>query len=162
MLNHQNMKSFAGVGHVLAMVALAGSGCGSIGARCGQASPSTYPGVYPGPRNIIQEMETPRGAAHNILVWPCGIVDFPLSAALDTALLPIDVPYWAFARAPEEHPAPTPDSKPLGRRYLTNSVSTGTSESASLRSVFHIRFFKPSKHRLLHPGFGGGFRIDEL
>ena len=104
------MRAFTGVGLALAVIALIASGCASIGARCGQASPSTYPGVYPGPRNIIQEMETPRGAAHNILVWPFGIFDFPFSTALDTALLPIDLPYWAFTRAPENHPTTTPDS----------------------------------------------------
>ena len=75
--------------------ALLGSGCASICARTGYVEPDVpkiYPGVYPGPQLIIYEMHTPRGAAHNIMVWPCGIIDFPLSAALDTALLPWDVP----------------------------------------------------------------------
>jgi hypothetical protein len=47
-------------------------------------------------------------------------------------------------------------------RALQNQPLVGTSKSASLRSVFHIRFFKPSKHRLLHPRFGGGFWINEF
>ena len=79
--------------------ALLGSGCASICARSGYVEPDVpkiYPGVYPGPQLIIYEMHTPRGAAHNIMIWPCGIIDFPLSAALDTALLPWDVPYWAL------------------------------------------------------------------
>jgi uncharacterized protein YceK len=80
----------------LAAAALAGVGCASIGARTGNGAPGVYPGVYPGPQTIIYEMQTPRGVAHNIMVWPCGIIDFPLSAALDTALLPWDLPYWAF------------------------------------------------------------------
>src|SRR5438270_89364 len=79
-----------------AAAALAGFGCASIGARTGNGAPGVYPGVYPGPQTIIYEMQTPRGAAHNMLVWPCGIIDFPLSAALDTALLPWDIPYWAL------------------------------------------------------------------
>ena len=79
--------------------ALLESGCASICVRTGQIEPDVpkiYPGVYPGPQLIIYEMQTPRGVAHNIMVWPCGIIDFPLSAALDTALLPWDVPYWVF------------------------------------------------------------------
>jgi uncharacterized protein YceK len=83
----------------LAASAIIGSGCASICVRTGYIEPDVpkiYPGVYPGPQLIIYEMQTPRGAAHNIMMWPCGIIDFPLSAALDTALLPWDVPYWTF------------------------------------------------------------------
>ncbi len=85
----------------LAASALFGSGCFSICTRTGYVEPDVpkiYPGVYPGPQLIIYEMQTPRGVEHNILMWPCGIIDFPLSAALDTVLLPFDLPYWAFTR----------------------------------------------------------------
>lgn len=91
----------------LAASALLESGCASICARTGQVEPDVpkiYPGVYPGPQLIVYEMQTPRGVAHNIMVWPCGIIDFPLSAALDTVLLPFDLPYWAGTRGSEERP----------------------------------------------------------
>jgi uncharacterized protein YceK len=89
----------------LAASALLGSGCASICFRTGHTEPDVpgiYPGVYPGPQLIIYEMQTPRGVAHNIMVWPCGIIDFPLSTALDTALLPFDLPYWACTRDSKE------------------------------------------------------------
>ncbi len=89
----------------LAVCALAGSSCASISARVGYVEsdvPKIYPGVYPGPQLIIYEMHTYRGVAHNVMVWPIGIIDFPLSTALDTALLPIDLPYGAFTRDSKE------------------------------------------------------------
>jgi uncharacterized protein YceK len=104
------MRAFTSLYLVLVAIALAGSGCASIGARTGYADAGIYPGVYPGPRNIIHEMETPRGAAHNILVWPCGIIDFPLSAALDTVLLPLDLPYWAYTRDSKDQSPTTTDT----------------------------------------------------
>src|SRR5260370_8157365 len=87
----------------LAASALIGSGCASICVRTGYIEPDVpkiYPGVYPGPQLIIYEMQTPRGIAHNIMMWPCGIIDFPLSAPLTTPLPPSAAPYWAF------HPRP--------------------------------------------------------
>jgi uncharacterized protein YceK len=89
----------------IAASAFLGSGCASIGVRAGHIEadvPEIYPGVYPGPQLIIYEMRTPRGVAHNIMVWPCGIIDFPLSATLDTALLPFDLAYWACTRDSKE------------------------------------------------------------
>src|SRR4051812_30779507 len=64
---------------LLAAAALAGAGCASIGARSGKYEPYVYPTIYPGPKTIIYGMQHQQGVAHNILVWPCGIIDFPLS-----------------------------------------------------------------------------------
>src|SRR6185295_3109300 len=90
----------------LVAVSLTGSGCASIGARTGKFAPYVYPTVYPGPKTIIAGMQTQQGVAHNILVWPCGIIDFPISAALDTVLLPFDWPYSASQERASEEPEP--------------------------------------------------------
>ena len=93
----------------LAAGALLGTGCCSISARVGAVAPDAakfYPGVYPGAKLIIYEMQTPRGVAHNVMVWPCGIIDLPLSAALDTVLLPFDWPYSASQPLPSEELEP--------------------------------------------------------
>ena len=74
----------------------------ALSARTGNVEPDAsyvYPGVYPGPTLIIHEIETPRGVAHNVMARTCGIIDFPLSAALDTVLLPFDWPYSVSQRA---------------------------------------------------------------
>jgi uncharacterized protein YceK len=91
---------------VLAAATLAGAGCASISARTGKYEPYVYPTVYPGPKTIIYGMQHKQGVAHNILVWPCGIIDFPLSAALDTVLLPFDWPYSASQRSATEEGEP--------------------------------------------------------
>ncbi|HVV72393.1 MAG TPA: YceK/YidQ family lipoprotein, partial [Verrucomicrobiae bacterium] len=104
-VNHMKAGALAVFCLGLAASAVLESGCASICARAGSVEPDVphiYPGVYPGPQLIVHEMQTPRGAAHNILVWPCGIIDFPLSAGLDTLLLPFDVPYWACTRDSNE------------------------------------------------------------
>jgi len=93
----------------LAATALLGSGCFSISGRTGHVEPDVpkiYPGVYPGPHLIIYEMQTPRGVEHNVLMWPCGIIDFPFSTALDTVLLPFDWPYSACQRRTSEEGGP--------------------------------------------------------
>ena len=77
---------------LLAATAVALCGCASIG---GRGDSRFYPSVYPGVQNHIyyfahrEENDMPS-------LWWLGIIDFPFSAALDTALLPWDVPYWAF------------------------------------------------------------------
>jgi uncharacterized protein YceK len=90
-------------------LALLESGCASICARTGQVEPDVpkiYPGVYPGPQLLIYELKTPRGVEHNVMVRTCGIIDFPLSAALDTVLLPFDWPYSACQRRASEEGEP--------------------------------------------------------
>ena len=99
-----HMKRSAVTISCLALVAaaLSGSGCASIGARTRKFAPYVYPTVYPGPKTIIAGMQTQQGVAHNIMVWPCGIIDFPFSAGLDTVLLPFDWPYSACQRRTSE------------------------------------------------------------
>ncbi len=91
---------------VFAAATLAGAGCASISARTSESEPHLYPTVYPGPKTIIYGMQHKQGVAHNILVWPFGIIDFPLSAALDTLLLPFDWPYSASQRRAAEKVEP--------------------------------------------------------
>jgi uncharacterized protein YceK len=93
----------------LAAGALLGTGCCSISARVGAVAPDAakfYPGVYPGPKLLIHEWQTPRGVEHNVLVRICAPFDFPLCAALDTALLPFDWPYAASQRRVSEGKEP--------------------------------------------------------
>jgi uncharacterized protein YceK len=68
------------------------SGCSSISAR---AHDKFYPGVYPGVRNSAYYISHPQENDMPVVAVPFGILDFPLSAALDTVLLPFDWPYWA-------------------------------------------------------------------
>ena len=68
-------------------------GCGSI---AGRGDSRFYPGVYPGVQNLIHCFAHP--AENDVPIWPLGIIDFPFSAALDTALLPGDLPYWVQSR----------------------------------------------------------------
>ena len=78
---------------LLCAIAVAVCGCASIG---GRGDDRFYPGVYPGVQNHIYCFER-RGVGTDMpCLWWLGIIDFPFSAALDTALLPWDLPYWAF------------------------------------------------------------------
>ena len=77
---------------LLGLLALSGSGCASIG---GRGDSRFYPGVYPGVRNHAYYFAHPEESDRPSLWW-LGIIDFPFSAALDTALLPWDLPYWVI------------------------------------------------------------------
>ena len=78
---------------ILCATALAVCGCASI---AGRGNDRFYPGVYPGARNDISAIESQGVGTDMPCLWMLSIFDFPLSAALDTALLPWDLPYWAF------------------------------------------------------------------
>ena len=67
------------------------SGCGSIG---GRTSSEFYPGVYPGSRFDIDFIAHHEQKDMGEL-WPFFVLDFPVSAAVDTVLLVWDAPYTA-------------------------------------------------------------------
>src|SRR5262245_22217764 len=77
---------------LLCVLVMTSAGCASIG---GRGDERFYPGVYPGVRNHAYYFAHPKESDKPGLWW-LAIIDFPLSAALDTALLPWDLPYWAF------------------------------------------------------------------
>jgi uncharacterized protein YceK len=79
--------------------ALLVAGCGSIGGRGGEGRYPVYPGVYPGVRNDAHFIAHREDNDMPDLWW-FKLVDLPFSAALDTVLLPWDLPYWAFQPTP--------------------------------------------------------------
>ena len=89
---------------MLTALSMSAAGCASIG---GRGDDRFYPGVYPGVRNHAYYFAHPE-ESDMPSVWWLGIIDFPFSAALDTALLPWDLPYWAIRgnarpmRSPDE------------------------------------------------------------
>jgi uncharacterized protein YceK len=82
--------------YLLVVTAVLGSGCGSIGGRSRSAY---YPGVYPGARCDVEFIVHHEGKDMSEL-WPLAVIDFPFSAAVDTVLLPWDLPYWALQPSP--------------------------------------------------------------
>ena len=77
------------------IVAIAGlCGCASLWNHNGE-----HPGVYPGVENdvgLLSDREEP------VELKLFAIVDLPLSAALDTALLPFDFVYWFVKKDSDE------------------------------------------------------------
>ena len=76
-----------------AAVTMSVSGCASIQARnppYPDAAHPCWPGVYPGVHKIVRIFPTAKPK-----LVPFLILDFPLSAIVDTVALPYDWPYWA-------------------------------------------------------------------
>ena len=86
---------------LLAAACLMGSGCSSVR---GRGESRFYPGPFPGLAYHQAEYVDGTGSEqsepsheeveHRML----GLIDFPFSFALDTALLPWDVVYWALKK----------------------------------------------------------------
>ena len=80
---------------LLCAIAMSGAGCASVG---GRGDSRFYPGVYPGVQNHVYYFAHPEENDMPSLWW-LGVIDLPFSAALDTVLLPWDLPYWAIRRS---------------------------------------------------------------
>ena len=85
------------------------SGCASIMTHT-QQSPEGK-GAYSGVRADVSVLAHPNSVGDAVIghvspaiIVPCGIIDMPLSAALDTLLLPIDLTYREPKTAENEHP----------------------------------------------------------
>src|SRR2546430_14865777 len=78
---------------LLVAVTVTAAGCGSIG---GRGDRRFYPGLYPGVKYDVHYLAHREENTDMQALWWLGVFDVPLSAALDTALLPWDLPYWAY------------------------------------------------------------------
>jgi uncharacterized protein YceK len=85
---------------VIAAVAVATTGCGTLVARNGfdaGVKPYPYPGVV---QDISGFVTAPhkaisQGDPNEVLGMPFMLVDVPLSAFVDTVILPADIAQWA-------------------------------------------------------------------
>ncbi len=86
------MRTLKSICIAVAAAAALASGCGTAG----RSRAPFYPGLYPGSRFdvdfIAHHHEKDMGE-----VWPLFVLDFPISAAVDTLLLP-----WDIAHLPRE------------------------------------------------------------
>jgi uncharacterized protein YceK len=70
-------------------------GCGTI---AGRGDADLYPCIYPGVRTDFGALDYKANGDH-LPISMIGIFDWPFSGAIDTALLPIDLSYWAISAA---------------------------------------------------------------
>ena len=89
------MKTLSALCGVVVVIGVSASGCSSISARL-KNDDRFYPGVYPGVRNTAYYLGHPEEQDMAPVILPVAVIDLPLSVALDTVLLPWDLPYWAF------------------------------------------------------------------
>jgi uncharacterized protein YceK len=77
---------------LLVAVTVAAAGCGSL---AGRGDKRFYLALYPGVRYDAHYLAHREEITDMQALWWLGVFDVPLSAALDTAYLPWDLPYWA-------------------------------------------------------------------
>ena len=89
------------------------SGCGTLGTHIPNQSPGVYAGVRADVKEIFHPSEINDGVIGHIprgVLVPCFIIDLPLSAAMDTLFLPIDLTYRK-QKAAAATPPRTPSKK---------------------------------------------------
>lgn len=83
------------LGLCLIAIALGISGCGTLSARINQRD-VYYPSTYPGVRQDIIDMRTPKSDTTGPGTRALAAFDIPFSAFADTFLLPIDALFLLF------------------------------------------------------------------